>query len=140
MNVFYGLIKNGLVIDHIDSCPLNNKLEDLQAVTQSENTKKGLTDKNSKHPKRVKSVDLETNEEKLFHSMNEAEKYFDICRASIRFVAEGILSNGSLKKDRTANQVFIYGFRLISIENVETHIIIYYYNNHVSFHKLDRMK
>ena len=97
---FYGLIKSGLVIDHIDSCPLNNKVKNLQAVTQSENIKKGLTGKNSKHPKRpVKSVDLETNEEKVFQSMNSAEKYFDICRSSVRFVAEGIQKSAISKRN-----------------------------------------
>ena len=37
---FYGLIIDGFVIDHIDSNPQNNSLSNLQAVTQSQNTKK----------------------------------------------------------------------------------------------------
>ena len=35
-----GLIKDGSVIDHIDSNPRNNSISNLQCITQSENTKK----------------------------------------------------------------------------------------------------
>jgi hypothetical protein len=88
------------VIDHIDSCPLNNKLENLQAVSQSQNIKKGRTRTCKSVGKRpVKSVDLETNEEKIFHSMNAAGRYFDICITSVRFVAEGIQKSAILKKN-----------------------------------------
>ena len=40
---FYGLIKDGFVIDHIDSKPQNNSLENLQSVSQRHNTKRGWT-------------------------------------------------------------------------------------------------
>ena len=40
-----GLIKSGLMIDHIDSNPKNNSLKNIQAVTQSENTQMGKTGK-----------------------------------------------------------------------------------------------
>ena len=61
-----GSIEDGLVIDHIDSNPKNNSLSNLQAISQSENLKKGRAGKCSKHPKRVKPFDLVTNEEKVF--------------------------------------------------------------------------
>ena len=38
---FNGLIEDGLVIDHIDGCPQNNSLNNLRAVTQSQNTQVG---------------------------------------------------------------------------------------------------
>ena len=84
------MIKNGDVIDHIDGCPQNNKLENLQAVSQSQNAKKGRTGTCKSVGKRsVQSFDTTTNE-KIFQSMNAFRNYFDICISSIRFVAEEI--------------------------------------------------
>ena len=39
---FNGLIKSGLVIDHKNGIKTDNCLENLQAISQSENTKKKL--------------------------------------------------------------------------------------------------
>ena len=39
---FNGLIEDGLVIDHINGIKTDNCLENLQAISQSENTKKKL--------------------------------------------------------------------------------------------------
>ena len=96
---FYGLIKDGCVIDHVDGFPQNNKLDNLRVVTQSENTLIGKTGMYTKHPKIVKSFDLENNEEKVFQSMNAAGKHFDICMDSVRFVAEGIYQTAVSKRN-----------------------------------------
>ena len=87
---FYGLIKDGFVIDHKNGIKTDNSLSNLRVVTQSENTQMGKTGKHAKQPMNVKSFDLETNEQKIFQSMNEASRYFDICMPSVRFVAENI--------------------------------------------------
>jgi len=47
----------------------------------------------------VKSFDLETDEEEIFHSMNAAGKYFDICIPSVQNVAEGIYQTALSKKN-----------------------------------------
>jgi len=95
---FYGPIEEGCVVDHIDSNPLNNNLENLQAISQSENTKRGRTGENSKQPIPVISFDTVTHEKKVFQSMNAAGKHFDIQRFSIRCVAEGIYQTAISKK------------------------------------------
>ena len=94
-----GLIKDDLVIDHIDSNPKNNSLSNLQAISQSENLKKGRTGTKSIGKRPVKSVDLETNEEKVFQSMNAAGRYFDICMPSVQRVAERIYQTALSKKN-----------------------------------------
>ena len=87
---FHGLIKYGFVIDHINIIKTDNSLLNLQAISQSQNIKKGKTDKYSKQPRSGKSFDLETNEQKVFKSMYVAGKYFNICISSVRRVAENI--------------------------------------------------
>ena len=85
------MIKDGLVIDYIDSNPQNNSLQNFQVVAQSENTKRGRTGTCKSIGKRpVQSFDT-THEEKIFQSMNAAGKYFNICIPSVRNVAEGII-------------------------------------------------
>ena len=100
---FYGLIEDGFVIDHVDGFPQNNKLDNLRVVTQRQNTKLGGTGKHAKKAKHVKSFDTETNEEKIFQSINEASRHFDICSPSIRFVAENITKTALSKK--TAHRI-----------------------------------
>ena len=97
--VFKGLIKDGFVIDHFDSNPQNNSLDNLQCISQSENSKRGQTGKHANRSKRVISFDLENNEERVFHSMNSAGKHFGICSPSIRKVAEGIYQTAVSKKN-----------------------------------------
>ena len=96
---YRGLIEEGRVIDHLDSDPLNNRLENLQAISQSENTKRGRTGKSSNCPRPVVSFDITTNEKRVFQSMYSAGKYFDIQRFSIRCVAEGIYKTALSKKN-----------------------------------------
>jgi hypothetical protein len=96
---FYGPIEDDLVIDHIDGNPLHNNLENLQAISQSENSKRGRTGKGLKHPRSVQSFDTVTHEKRVFQSMYAAGKHFDICLPSIRFVAEGKTKSAISKKN-----------------------------------------
>ena len=96
---FYGPIEDDLVIDHIDGNPLHNNLENLQAISQSENLKRGRSGRCSKHPRPVISFDITTDEKRVFQSINSAGKYFDICPPSVQKVAEGIYQTARSKKN-----------------------------------------
>jgi len=96
---YRGLIEDGRVIDHIDANRLNNCLENLQAISQSENSKRGRTGKGLKHPRSVQSFDTVTHEKRVFKSMYAAGKHFDICLPSVRYVAEGITKSAISKKN-----------------------------------------
>jgi hypothetical protein len=88
---FHGPIKDGLVIDHKNGVKTDNCLSNLQAISQSDNLKKGRTGTCKSVGKRpVEGFDTVTNEKKIFQSMYAAEKHFGIYRASVQFVAEGI--------------------------------------------------
>ena len=88
---FNGLIEDGFVIDHKNNNKNDNSLQNLQAVTQSENLKKGRTGTCKSVVKRpVVSFDTITHEKEIFQSINVAAIYFDICPPSVRRVAEGI--------------------------------------------------
>ena len=63
---FYGLIKDGFVIDHKNGVKTDNCLENLKAVTQRQNTKRGRTGTcKSVGNRPVISFDLENNEQKI---------------------------------------------------------------------------
>ncbi len=97
---YMGPIKDGCVIDHINSDIQNNSLENLQCISQSDNTRKGKTGTCKSVGKRpVQSFDTTTNEERVFHSMNAAGKYFGICMPSVQKVAEGIYQTAISKKN-----------------------------------------
>ena len=101
---FNGLIKDDCVIDHVDSDPLNNSLENLQAISQSENTRKGKTGTCKSIGRRpVQSFDTVTQEKRIFQSMNAAGKHFDICMPSVRSVAEG-KTKTALSKKKTVTE------------------------------------
>ena len=96
---FNGLIKDGDVIDHKDSNPLNNAISNLQCISQSENSKRGKTGRYSKRPRPVQSFDTTTNEERVFQSIYAAGKHFDICLPSVRFVAENVTKSAVSKSN-----------------------------------------
>jgi len=96
---YRGLIEEGCVIDHIDSDRLHNHLENLQAITPSENSKRGGgAGEYAKHPRPVISFDITTNEKRVFQSMYAAGKHFDINPSSVQKVAEGIYKTARSKE------------------------------------------
>ena len=98
---FNGLIKDGFVIDHIDSNPHNNNLSNLQAISQSDNTRKerqGLVGQ-LERGQYIHLIQRRMKKCFFFQSMNAAGKHFGICPPSIRKVAENITKYAVSKKN-----------------------------------------
>ncbi len=99
--VFHGVVKDGLVIHHINSDTRNNSLDNLQLTTQSQNCKVGNTGISPKTPKSVISTNIVTGEKIVFKSMNTAAIYFGICVPSVKRAADHICKSVySIKYDQ----------------------------------------
>ena len=80
---FHGIVKDGLVVDHKDGCPRHNSVNNLQAITQSQNCRRGNTGRCKVFGKKtIKSINAET--EIIFPSINTAARYFDIYPQSVQ--------------------------------------------------------
>ena len=105
---FNGIIPEGKVIDHINNDKKDNRLCNLQLVTQQENCKKSAKDrdytfvaKNHENKKCVKAVNKNTNEVSYYNSMYAIEKYLGINAGIVKMICEGInnCKTGNSKKD-----------------------------------------
>ena len=66
-----GVIPEGFVIDHCDSVKTNNKIENLQLLTVSENVRKG-------NSKPILSFNIKNNKQKKYESITSASLELDI--------------------------------------------------------------
>ena len=73
---FKGNIPDGKEVDHIDNNKQNNSIKNLQLLTHKENTRKSCC-------RKVKSLNIETREEKKFGSIKEASEEIGISPASV---------------------------------------------------------
>ncbi len=107
--VFHGLIPNGLVINHINNVKTDNRLENLELVTQQENVKKGRGGGiNFSCPaKPVVSLNPETKDKIKFKSITAAAKHYNITPMSIKFVADGVTQSAT-SRGYNAKIVFTY--------------------------------
>lgn len=84
---FKGKIPKGYTIDHRDNDSLNNRIDNLQCVTQKENIIKS-----NNHSKRNKSsylvIDTETGKEQKFISSTEAGKFLSVTGTHVRTTAK----------------------------------------------------
>lgn len=92
---FNGEIEENMEIDHIDNNKLNNKLSNLQCITINENRKrrdhtflKEIGASNFKNQKNIKSINIETNETKVFKSKNQCANYFGCSAALVYLICE----------------------------------------------------
>ena len=94
---FHGIIPDGKVIDHINDIRDDNRIKNLQIMTQQENCLKsaknrdyGFAANNHKNVKCVKATNCETNEINYYHSTYKAGKELGINPGLIKMVAEGL--------------------------------------------------
>lgn len=76
---FIGECPEGLVINHIDENKANNRVENLEYVTQKENVNHGTGIERRSEPQRmkVKGTNIESGEVVIFPSMMDAERDTD---------------------------------------------------------------
>ena len=74
--VFKGEIPEGMHIDHWDFNKKNNSIKNLQLLSPKENIQKSKF-------KKVSSLNLETNEKKIFRSVTETAKFYQISISTV---------------------------------------------------------
>lgn len=108
---FNGAIDDNLVIDHINNEKGDNRIENLQLITQSSNVIKKYTEGYDQHDarrKRVLCTDVLTNTETIYKSIYGAGKVLNIVPASIQRVCKGIQKTAISKTDQKR-----YNFKII---------------------------
>ena len=102
---YHGIIPKGLVIDHINDNKKDNRLCNLQLMTYHQNNKKeaGNHDPsffaNRKNGKRVKAINLETNDISYYNSLYAAGKRMGVDRSIINRCCQGIHKSSTSKID-----------------------------------------
>ena len=98
---FYGKINNAkLVIDHINNIKTDNRLENLQLITQSQNVKKAQLKDRNRSTIKVRAINTNSGESSDSDSVNQCSRDLDIIDSSIRFVLNGRQKTATSKKDK----------------------------------------
>ena len=115
---FNGVIPEGNVIDHINKNKEDNRLCNLQLVTQQQNCKKSAKDrdytfaaKNCENRKCVKATNMNTNEESYYYSMYSINQHLGINAGIVKMVCEGInncKSGTCISKKHGCSYIFEY--------------------------------
>ena len=91
---YNGLIPDDMVIDHINDIKDDNRLCNLQLMTQQQNCKKSAVNRDfsflaNRNGKRVKATNLKTNEVSYYKSQYAAAKYLDANNSSVMMCCKG---------------------------------------------------
>ena len=98
---FHGLITNTkLVIDHINNIKTDNRLDNLQLITQSENQIKENRKGKKNPPISVRATNIDTGESSDYYSINDCSKKLDINHSSICRVLNEITKTATSKIDK----------------------------------------
>ena len=96
---FNGKIPVDKQVDHIDSCKKNNSINNLQLLSPKENSEKS-------NCKKVISLNIETQEEKIFDSIKEAGEFYDIFASNISAICKKKMKTSKSKKNGKRFQFF----------------------------------
>ena len=105
---FNGVIPEGKVIDHINNNKEDNRLCNLQLLTNQQNCKKAVKDgdytfaaKNHENRKCIKATNKDTNEVTYFRSMYAVKQFININPGIVKMACEGLnnCKSGFSKKD-----------------------------------------
>ena len=98
-----------LVVDHINNIKTDNRLENLQLITQSQNLKKEHRKGEKLPPIRVRAINTNSGKSFDYDSITKCGKRLDINRASISDVLKGIQKTATSKLDKNK-----YNFKKLS--------------------------
>ena len=105
---FNGIIPEGKVIDHINNDKEDNRLCNLQLMTQQQNCKKSAKDRdntftayNHEYRRCVKAINKDTGEISHFNSLYSVQQHIGINAGIVKMVCEGLnnCKPGISKKD-----------------------------------------
>ena len=98
---FHGKINDAkLVVDHINNIKTDNRLENLQLITQSQNMKKENRKGKNLPPISVRATNIDSGDSFDYHSIYECSRRLDIRNASISNVLNGITKTATSKLDK----------------------------------------
>ena len=98
---FHGKINDvKLVVDHINNIKTDNRLENLQLITQSQNMKKEHRKGKKLSPIRVRAINTNSGESFDYDSIKKCSKGLDTDIASICYVLKGIQKTATSKLDK----------------------------------------
>ena len=99
---FHGKINDvKLVVDHFNNIKTDNRLQNLQLITQSQNIKKDHRKGKNLPPEiRVRAININTGESSDYDSISKCSKKLDINHGSICHVLNGIQNTATSKLDK----------------------------------------
>ena len=98
---FNGKINDAkLVVDHINNIKIDNRIENLQLITHSQNQKKENPKGKNLAPIKVRATNLNSGESFDYCSIYKCSKDLDINIGSIHRVLKGSTKSATSKKDK----------------------------------------
>jgi len=95
---FHGVITHKRVVDHINNFRTDNRLDNLQLLTNSENTQKDHKGGKCLPPIKIRAINTETGESFDYESITKTAKDLIIHSASICHVVKGTNETALSKK------------------------------------------
>ena len=119
---FNGVIPEGIVIDHVNNDKEDNRLCNLQLITQQLNCKKASKDrdytfaaKNCENRKCVKATNQNTNEVSYYNSLYAVNQHLGINAGIVKMVCEGL---NNCKSDVSKKDGHSYTFEYIKQDDL----------------------